>query len=98
MGRKVSYPYFKAFNQLLGNLDILGQVVQAAVDKNGGSKVTQSEKAAALLSLSPFTCIFLSLPLSSLPPLHPSPSLPSLFLLPPSPSPPSHITFFLLLL
>ncbi len=43
VGRKVSYPYFKAFNQLLGNLDILGQVVQTAVDKNEGSKVTQGE-------------------------------------------------------
>ncbi len=43
VGRKVSYPYFKAFNQLLGNLDILGQVVQSAVDKNKGSKVTQSK-------------------------------------------------------
>ena len=42
-GRKVSYPYFKAFNQLLGNLDILGQVMDNAVSANKGGSVTQGE-------------------------------------------------------
>ena len=29
-GRKVSYPYFKAFNQMLGNLDLFRQLFQTS--------------------------------------------------------------------
>ena len=43
MGRQVSYPYFKAFNQFLGNLDILGQIVEGAIKANKGSDVTQGK-------------------------------------------------------
>ena len=41
MGRTVSYPYFKAFNQLLGNLDILKKVIEGAISENNVEKVTQ---------------------------------------------------------
>ena len=43
MGKQVSYPYFKAFNQMLGNLDILEQVVEHAVQTNKSSSVTQGK-------------------------------------------------------
>jgi len=39
--RQVSYAYFKAFNQFLGNLDILEKVVHTATDSNPEKKVTQ---------------------------------------------------------
>ena len=38
-GRRVSYPYFKAFNQMLGNLALFRNVVQAVCDHEG--KATQ---------------------------------------------------------
>jgi solute carrier family 25 aspartate/glutamate transporter 12/13 len=40
-GRKVSYPYFKAFNQMLGNLDLFKQIVQKVCDANPSGQTTQ---------------------------------------------------------
>ena len=41
--RKVSYPYFKAFNQLLGNLDLLEHIVTSAVASDQTKPVTQDQ-------------------------------------------------------
>ena len=38
-GRRVRYPYFKAFNEMLGNLDLLKNLVQTVCDREG--KATQ---------------------------------------------------------
>ena len=38
--RRVSYAYFEAFNQFLGNLDILKKVVNATTSSNPERKVT----------------------------------------------------------
>ena len=39
LGRRVRYPYFKAFNEMLGNLDLFRNLVQAVCDREG--KATQ---------------------------------------------------------
>ena len=87
--RKVSYAYFKAFNQFLGNLNILERIVQATTSSDPERKVTQGEwvwegEGIVLLFifLPPFSLS--SLPDSPPPLLHlPAPLPPSL---PPPPS------------
>ena len=61
--REVSYAYFKAFNQLLGNLDILQRVVVAAA-KNGPATQSkscqfgsQSTRLSVLSSTNVHVCI-----------------------------------------
>ena len=44
VNREVTYPYFKAFNQFLGNLNILEKVVQGAVSSSHDTKATQGER------------------------------------------------------
>ena len=34
-GRRVSYPYFKAFNQMLGNMDLFRNVMEDACAVHG---------------------------------------------------------------
>jgi len=41
VNKAVTYPYFKAFNQFLGNLNILEKVVQGAVSNSQDAKATQ---------------------------------------------------------
>lgn len=41
--KQVSYAYFKAFNQFLGNLDILEKIVEGATTKLESSKVTEAQ-------------------------------------------------------
>ena len=38
-GRRVSYPYFKAFNQMLGNMDLFRNVMEGACAEHG--QITQ---------------------------------------------------------
>ena len=38
-GRQIHYQYFKAFNEMLGNLDLFRNLVQAVCDREG--KATQ---------------------------------------------------------
>ena len=40
--RNVSYPYFKGFNQFLGNLDILQKVVTVATRNTGSATHSES--------------------------------------------------------
>ena len=42
-GRKVSYPYFKAFNQMLGNLELFRQVVQHVSESAPHGQITQGK-------------------------------------------------------
>lgn len=41
MDREVTYPYFKAFNQFLDNINILEKVVEEAVAKSKEATATQ---------------------------------------------------------
>ena len=41
VGQKVSFPQFKAFNQLLGNLDIMEKIVYEALKSNPSGYVTK---------------------------------------------------------
>ena len=41
VGQQVSFPQFKAFNQLLGNLDIMEKIVHEALKSNPNGYVTK---------------------------------------------------------
>jgi len=39
----VSFAYFKAFNQLLGNLDLIEKIITGAADGNASKEITSGE-------------------------------------------------------
>ena len=41
VGQQVSFPRFKAFNQLLGNLDIMEKIVHEALKSNPNGSITK---------------------------------------------------------
>ncbi|XP_065920198.1 electrogenic aspartate/glutamate antiporter SLC25A12, mitochondrial-like isoform X4 [Dysidea avara] len=43
VGQQVSFPQFKAFNQLLGNLDIMEKIVHEAVKSNPNNTATKDK-------------------------------------------------------
>ncbi len=43
-GRKVSYPYFKAFNQMLGNMDLFRNVMETVCADNGHTTQGKRER------------------------------------------------------
>lgn len=59
--REVSYGYFKAFNQLLGNLDILERIVDSAAGGRESSRVTQAQLLREAQSYAQVTPLQISL-------------------------------------
>ena len=47
VGQQVSFPQFKAFNQLLGNLDIMEKIINEALKSNPNGDVTKGVRVCA---------------------------------------------------